>query len=65
MTTLTTRPEGLVNLLVRFGNQIRHRCARCHHFFKPVPGASIAQCRCGASYEPVAEGLFSIVGWPE
>lgn len=52
------QPGDTVNLMLRWGNQVRHKCPVCRMF---VPKAPHITCRCGTVYRVVAEHDYEVV----
>lgn len=51
MTSMTMQPGLVLDLTVKFGNQVRHKCPHCSHYFSARESTST--CSCGAVYRKV------------
>lgn len=54
----------VLDLTIRFGNQVRHKCACCKRYFSVHADLGLAACACGAVYERREHGKFEVVGLP-
>lgn len=59
MITTSEQTDGLLNLVVRWGDQSRLKCANCTCYMRFPRGEAIVKCsRCGSEFEHIEGDLF-------
>jgi hypothetical protein len=55
--TVDAGEDYIVDLIVRFGNQVRHKCPFCHTYLK---FSDVIVCHCGVEFIEEPNGKFKV-----